>query len=50
MNEGWKRMIQSKRFKGVVDGFIRTTEITRPEKKKSERMNVHPHFHAMLFG
>ena len=43
MNEGWKRMIQSKRFKGVVDGFIRTTEITRPEKK-SERMNVHPHF------
>ena len=47
MNEGWKRMIQSKRFKGVVDGFIRTTEITRPEKK-AERMNVHPHFHAML--
>ena len=34
MNAGWQRMIQSKRFKGVVDGFIRTTEITRPEKKK----------------
>ncbi len=47
MNAGWQRMVQSKRFKGVVDGFIRTTEITRPEKK-SERMNVHPHFHAML--
>ena len=33
MNAGWQRMVQSKRFKGVVDGFIRTTEITRPEKK-----------------
>ena len=32
MNAGWQRMVQSKRFKGVVDGFIRTTEITRPEK------------------
>ena len=49
MNAGWQRMVQSKRFKGVVDGFIRTTEITRPEKK-SERMNVHPHFSRHAFG
>ena len=45
MNQGWKRMIQTKRFKGVVDGFIRTTEVTRPRKQE---MDAHPHFHAML--
>ncbi|XP_017797142.1 PREDICTED: replication protein-like [Habropoda laboriosa] len=47
MNKGWQRFIQTKRFRSVVDGFIRTTEITRP-KKKNEKMQVHPHFHAML--
>ena len=47
MNNGWKRLIQSKRFKGVVDGFIRTTEMTRP-KIKGREMEVHPHFHVML--
>lgn len=47
MNDGWKRLIQTKKFKGVVDGFIRTTEITRPTKKGLEDQ-VHPHFHAML--
>ncbi|MBF7686621.1 protein rep [Acinetobacter sp. B10A] len=47
MNKGWKRLIESNRFENVVDGSIRTTEITRP-KKKNEQMEVHPHFHAML--
>ena len=47
MNTAWKRLIQSKRFKGVVDGFIRTTEITRP-RKMGQEMDAHPHFHAML--
>jgi hypothetical protein len=32
MNTGWKRLTQSKRFSNVVDGFIRTTEVTRPKK------------------
>ena len=47
MNQGWQRMTQTKRFRGVVDGFIRTTEVTRPQKKGQE-MDAHPHFHAML--
>lgn len=47
MNTGWKRLIQSKRFKSLVDGFIRTTEVTRP-KKLGHEMEAHPHFHAML--
>lgn len=47
MNAGWQRLIQTKKFKSVVDGFIRTTEITRPQIKGRE-MEVHPHFHAML--
>jgi plasmid rolling circle replication initiator protein Rep len=47
MNTAWKRLTQSKRFSNVVDGFIRTTEVTRPQKKGQE-MDAHPHFHAML--
>lgn len=47
MNKGWKRLIQSKRFDSVVDGFIRTTEVTRP-RKQGQEMEAHPHFHAML--
>ena len=47
MNQGWKRLIQSKRFDSVVDGFIRTTEVTRP-RKQGQEMDAHPHFHAML--
>ena len=47
MNKGWKRLIQSKRFDSVVDGFIRTTEVTRPRKQGQEN-EAHPHFHAML--
>lgn len=45
MNSGWQRLVQTKRFKGVVDGFIRTTEMTRPKRLPNK---VHPHFHAML--
>lgn len=47
MNKGWQRLIQTKRFRDVVDGFIRTTEVTRP-KKVGQEMDAHPHFHAML--
>lgn len=45
MNESWQRLIQTKAYKGVVDGFIRTTEVTRG---KDNPNHAHPHFHAML--
>ena len=45
MNSAWQRLAQTKRFKGVVKGFIRTTEVTRG---KDGEMMAHPHFHALL--
>ena len=29
MNDSWQRLIQTKRFKSGVAGFLRTTEVTR---------------------
>ena len=29
MNDSWKRLIETKRFKSGVAGFLRTTEVTR---------------------
>lgn len=43
MNKSWQRLTQTKAFKDVVAGFIRTTEVTRSIKGEA-----HPHFHAML--
>ena len=40
MNKGWKRLIQSKRFDNVVDGFIRTTEVTRPKNRVMKWMPI----------
>jgi plasmid rolling circle replication initiator protein Rep len=40
MNTGWKRLTQSKRFSNVVDGFIRTTEVTRPQKRGRKWMPI----------
>ena len=34
MNSAWQRMAETKRFKGVVKGFIRTTEVTRAKMAK----------------
>ena len=45
MNSAWQRLAQTKRFKGVVKGFIRTTEVTRG---KDGDMMAHPHFHAFI--
>ena len=45
MNSAWQRLSQTKRFKGAVKGFIRTTEVTRG---KDGDMMAHPHFHALL--
>ena len=45
MNDSWVRLIQTKRFKSGVAGFLRTTEVTRGNDGK---MMAHPHFHALL--
>ena len=45
MNDSWQRLIQTKRFKSGVAGFLRTTEVTRGNDGK---MMAHPHFHALL--
>ena len=45
MNDSWQRLIQTKRFKSGVAGFLRTTEVTRGNDGE---MMAHPHFHALL--
>ena len=45
MNDSWQRLIQTKRFKSGVAGFLRTTEVTRGNDGD---MMAHPHFHALL--
>ena len=61
MNESWHRLVKRKAFASVVDGWIRTTEVTRPKQKKKKKSDpdiicpifgnthAHPHFHVMLF-
>lgn len=61
MNKSWDRLVKRKAFYSVVDGWIRTTEVTRPKKKKNKKSDpdvicpiygnthAHPHFHVMLF-
>lgn len=61
MNKSWDRLVKRKAFYSVVDGWIRTTEVTRPKKKKDKKSDpdvicpifgnthAHPHFHIMLF-
>ena len=34
MNDSWQRLIQTKRFKSGVAGFLRTTEVTRGMMEK----------------
>lgn len=43
MNKAWHRLVKRKPFLKAVDGWIRTTEIT-----KGEDGTAHPHFHVML--
>lgn len=45
MNKAWKKLTKRKEF-GVVDGWIRTTEVTRDKKKPNT--HAHPHFHCLL--
>lgn len=46
MNKSWKRLMNRKEFLGVVDGWVRTTEVTRD--KKNPNTHAHPHFHCIL--
>lgn len=60
MNEAWRRLIKRVEFMKGVEGWIRTTEVTRPKDirdkdKKYKRIcpitgntHAHPHFHVML--
>lgn len=60
MNKSWQRLIKRKEFMSAVDGWVRTTEITRPKdpkdkNKKNKRVcpvtgntHAHPHFHIIL--
>lgn len=60
MNKSWQRLIKRKEFLSVVDGWVRTTEVTRPtlpkkNKKdptvycpKTKNTHAHPHFHVIL--
>ena len=45
MNKAWQRLIKRKEF-GSVDGWIRTTEVTRDDKRPNDF--AHPHFHVLL--
>lgn len=36
MNKSWKRLINRKEF-ALVDGWIRTTEVTRPKLKRKRK-------------
>lgn len=43
MNQSWQRLIKRKPFLRTVEGWIRTTEVT-----KGKDGSAHPHFHVML--
>lgn len=46
MNKAWARFIERKEFRAVVDGWVRTTEVTRDNTHPNT--HAHPHFHAIL--
>jgi plasmid rolling circle replication initiator protein Rep len=45
MNKAWQRLIKRHEFAGNVQGWIRTTEVT---KGKDRDDSAHPHFHCLL--
>lgn len=46
MNKAWARLIERQEFSRVVDGWVRTTEVTRDSKRPNT--HAHPHFHVIL--
>lgn len=45
MHTAWRKLVKRKEF-ALVDGWIRTTEVTRD--KKNLNTHAHPHYHVML--
>lgn len=45
MHKAWRKLVKRKEF-ALVDGWIRTTEITRDKTKPNT--HAHPHYHAIL--
>lgn len=51
MNAAFKRMVETKRFKNSILGFMRALEIPPQKYKDTEKFNydfVHPHFHCLF--
>lgn len=60
MNKSWHRLVKRKEFMAGVDGWVRTTEVTRPKKPRKKKTDpieycprtanthAHPHFHIIL--
>lgn len=44
MNDSWHKLVKRVKFLRGVEGWIKTTEVTKREKDGT----AHPHFHAML--
>lgn len=45
MNKSWNRLINNRKIKKIITGYVRTTEVTRG---KDFDMNAHPHFHVLF--
>ena len=37
MNKSWQRLIKRKEFMAGVEGWVRTTEVTRPKQKRKTK-------------
>jgi plasmid rolling circle replication initiator protein Rep len=49
LSRSWKRLTETKTFRGNVLGFFRATEVTRNNDLLSKSFNsYHPHFHVIL--
>jgi plasmid rolling circle replication initiator protein Rep len=49
LSRSWKRLTETKTFRGNVLGFFRATEVTRNNDLLSKSFNTyHPHFHVIL--
>lgn len=49
LTKSWKRLTETKAFKGSILGFFRATEVTRNGDLFSKDFNTyHPHFHVIL--
>jgi len=47
LSEGYTKLMKHKRLRGVVGGYVRTLEVTRPEDTLDPSRPWHPHLHAI---